>query len=115
MDRTRSERSSVAAFSAVGATERKGGKGGQKGGQGKGEIKMPTPVFRTEVPMHPLDLILGCSRNKLHPIAALAAAYKLTGEGRYAFAPRKFYTGFTILVGKRIPALRCRRLIRCNR
>jgi hypothetical protein len=34
---------------------RKGG----KGGQGKGEVKMPTPAFRTEVPAHEYDMILG--------------------------------------------------------
>jgi len=34
---------------------RKGGKGGQQ----KDEIKMPTPAFRTEVPAHDYDLILG--------------------------------------------------------
>ncbi len=32
---------------------------GSGGGQGRGEIKMPTPAFRTEVPSHSLDLILG--------------------------------------------------------
>jgi len=33
-------------------------KGGQKG-QGKGGVMMPTPAFRTEVPVHDYDLILG--------------------------------------------------------
>ncbi len=39
-------------------TDREKRKGG-KGGQGKGEVKMPTPAFRTDVPAHDYDLILG--------------------------------------------------------
>lgn len=30
-----------------------------KGGRGKGEVRMPTPAFRTDVPVHDYDLILG--------------------------------------------------------
>ncbi|MFM7748905.1 MAG: hypothetical protein ACKPB0_00630, partial [Opitutaceae bacterium] len=36
-----------------------GRKGGGGGGQGRGEAKMPTPAFRTEVPAQEYDLILG--------------------------------------------------------
>lgn len=40
--------------------QRRGGKGGGgQGGGGKGEGRMPTPLFRTEVPAQPYDLILG--------------------------------------------------------
>ncbi|HEY6168045.1 MAG TPA: hypothetical protein VI454_08405, partial [Verrucomicrobiae bacterium] len=49
-----------------------GGGGQRKGGQGKGEIKMPTPAFRTEVPAHPVDLILGRPTKNTITLSVLA-------------------------------------------
>jgi hypothetical protein len=59
--------------------ERKGGGGKGKGGQGKngpgrGEVKMPTPAFRTEVPAHPVDLILGRPTKDAITLSVLAYA-----------------------------------------
>ena len=46
----------LAAFSQT-PPSKKGGKG--KGGPSNGEVKMPTPAFRTEVPARSHDVILG--------------------------------------------------------
>ncbi len=50
-----------------------GGKGKGGGGQGKG-VKMPTPAFRTEVPAHPVDLILGRPTKNAITLSVLAYA-----------------------------------------
>ncbi len=57
-----------------GPGQSQGGGGQKKGGQGKGEIKMPTPAFRTEVPSHPFDLILGRPTKNAVTLSVLAYA-----------------------------------------
>lgn len=68
--------------------ERKGG-GGRKGegSQGKG-IMMPTPAFRTEIPAHPVDLILG--RPTKNAITLSVLAYEdMEGYVAYGTQPGK--------------------------
>ncbi len=78
-----------------GGGDRKGGKGGQGGkgggGQGKGEIKMPTPAFRTEVPAHPVDLILGRPTKNAITLSVLAYA-DTEGYVAYGTQPGKYST-----------------------
>jgi 3',5'-cyclic AMP phosphodiesterase CpdA len=52
----------IAAALAVAASGAEPPREGKKGGRGEGrrmEVRMPVPLFRTEVPAHPFDLILG--------------------------------------------------------
>ena len=69
-----------------------GGGGGQreggKGGQGKGEIKMPTPAFRTEVPAHPVDLMLGRPTKNAVTLSVLTYA-DTEGHVAYGTQPGK--------------------------
>ena len=58
---------------------------GGKGGPGKGEVKMPTPAFRTEVPAHPVDLILGRPTRDAITLSVLAYADL---EGFVAYGPQ---------------------------
>ena len=71
------------AQAAADAEGRQAGKG--QGGQGRGEIKMPTPVFRTEVPAHPVDLILGRPTKTSVTLSVLAYA---DTEGYVAYGAR---------------------------
>jgi predicted phosphodiesterase len=72
-----------------GEGQRKGG----KGGQGQGEIKMPTPAFRTEVPAHAVDLVLG--RPTRNAITLSILVYEEL-EGYVAYGTQKgTYTGET--------------------
>lgn len=64
--------------------ERKGGNG--KEPEGRSEVRMPTPAFRTEVPAHPVDLILG--RPTKDAITLSVLAYEDTeGFVAYGTAP----------------------------
>lgn len=49
----------LGAILVIGASAPEEKRKGGKGGQGKGEVRMPTPAFRTDVPAHDYDLILG--------------------------------------------------------
>jgi hypothetical protein len=54
------------------------------GGEGKGESRMPTLAFRTEVPVHPVDVILGRPTND----AVTASVLSYEGfEGYVTFGP----------------------------
>ena len=53
-------------------------------GEGKGESRMPTLAFRTEVPAHPVDVILGRPTND----AVTASVLSYDGfEGYVTFGP----------------------------
>lgn len=50
-----------AADAPVGESQGQRNRSGRRGPEGgPGEVRMPTPAFRTEIPDHPLSLILGC-------------------------------------------------------
>lgn len=49
-------------------------KKGGKGGPGNGEVKMPTPAFRTEVPAHSHDVLLG--RPTRNSVSASVLAFR---------------------------------------
>ena len=79
---------------------RKGG-GGGGGGQGRGEAKMPTPAFRTEVPAQAYDLILGRPTRDSAVLSVLCYQER-EGQVAYGFAsgqlekitpPRRFSAG----------------------
>jgi predicted phosphodiesterase len=59
---------------------------GGKGGEGRGEARMPTPAFRTEVPAQSVDLILGRPTDRA--ITASVLAYEeMEGYLAYSAAP----------------------------
>ncbi len=69
----------LAAVLVIGASAPEDKRKGSKGGQGKGEVRMPTPAFRTDVPAHDYDLILG------RPTKSSVTLSVLTYEDREGF------------------------------
>jgi hypothetical protein len=76
------------------ARQRRGGKAG--GGQGRGEARMPTPAFRTEVPAQPVDLIPGRPTGREITLSVLAyedlegfVTYEARPGGRPQETPRR--------------------------